>query len=120
TEVYIGVLADNSAGVHAEGSVTFTGTATAAGSISFYVGGQLVQVAVAVGDTAATIAAALATEIGKHATGTITYAAVDAADAVTIGGVLAGEAVSVEFAGVTGAATPGAATFSVDTGNPET
>jgi len=119
SSVRIGVLADNSAGVIAEGTVTFAGTATAAGTISFYLGGNLVQVAVAVGDTAATIAAALATEIGKHAVGTITCAAADAADNVTIGGVLDGAAVSTTFVGTAGAVTPGAATYSIDTGNTE-
>jgi phage tail sheath gpL-like len=119
TEVYIGVLSDSASGVIAEGTITFTGTATAAGTISFYVGGQLVQVAVAVGDTAATIAAALATEIGKHATGTITCASADAADNVTIGGTLDGVAVTVQFVGTAGAVVLGAATYSIDTGNTE-
>lgn len=40
-------------------SVTFTGTATAAGVIALYVGGQNVNVAVASGDTAAEIAEAI-------------------------------------------------------------
>jgi phage tail sheath gpL-like len=117
TEVYIGVLSDNSAGVIASGSITLTGTATAAGVISFYVGGQLVEVAVAVGDTAAAIASALATEIGKHATGTVTCASADAADNFTIGGTLDGEAVSVTFVGTAGAVVSGAATYSIDTGD---
>lgn len=119
TETWIGVLADNSAGVIASGTLTLAGTATAAGTISLYLGGNLVQVAVAVGDTAATIAAALATEIGKHATGTITCAAADAGDNFTIGGVLDGVAVSVTFVGTAGAVTPGQATYSIDTGNTE-
>ena len=109
TECYIGVLADNSAGVIAEGTVTFAGTATAAGTISFYLGGNLVEVAVASGDTAATIAAALATEIGKHATGTVTMATAIAGSNVTIG--------ATTFVGTVGAVTLGDATYSVDTGN---
>lgn len=119
TETWIGVLADNSAGVIAEATVTLAGTATKAGTISCYLGGNLVQVAVAVGDTAATIASALATKIGKHAFGTITCAAADAADNVTIGGVLDGVATTVEFVGTAGAVTPGQATYSIDTGNTE-
>ncbi len=115
TETWIGVLADNAAGVIAEGSVTLAGTATAAGSISLYLGGELVQVAVAVGDSAATIAAALASAIGKHATGTVTFVAPGAADTVTIGGILDGVAVSTAFVGTVGAVVPGAATYSVDT-----
>ncbi len=109
TEVYIGVLADSTSAVVASGTLTFEGTATAAGVISFYVGGNLVEVAVASGDSAATIASALATEIGKHASGTITLSAADAADNVTIG--------ATTFVGTVGAVTLGAATYSVDTGN---
>jgi phage tail sheath gpL-like len=119
TELYIGVLADNSAGVIAEGSITLSGTATKAGTLTMYLGGQKVEVAVAVGDTAANIAAALATEIGKHATGTVTCAAADAADNFTIGGTLDGVAASVTFVGTAGAVVPGAATYSIDTGNSE-
>lgn len=119
TETWIGVLGDNSAGVIAEASITLAGTATLAGSISLYLGGNLVQVPVAVGDTAATIAAALATEIGKHATGTITCSAADTGDNVTIGGVLDDVAVSVQFVGTAGAVVLGAATYSIDTGNTE-
>ena len=50
TETWIGVLDDNAAGVAATGTITVTGPATAAGTISLYVGGQLVSVAVASGD----------------------------------------------------------------------
>lgn len=60
TEVYLGVLADNGAGVAATGTLTVTGTATAAGTLNVYVGGQLAQVGVAVGDTQNTIAANIA------------------------------------------------------------
>lgn len=63
TEVYIGVLADNGAGVAAGGSITFGGTVTAAGTLNLYLGGQLVQVAVAAAeagdDTATNVAAAI-------------------------------------------------------------
>lgn len=109
TETWIGVLADNSAAVVAEGSVTLAGTATEAGTISFYLGGNLVQVAVASGDSAATVAAALATEIGKHATGTVTMATAIAGSNVTIG--------ATTFVGTVGAVVAGAATYSVDTSN---
>lgn len=59
TEVFLGVLEDNAAGVAAVKTLTFTGTATAPGTLSLYIAGDLVQVAVASGDTA-TIAAASA------------------------------------------------------------
>lgn len=59
TETFIGVLADNGAGVAATGTITVTGTATAAGTLSLYLGGNLVQVAVASGDVQNTIAASI-------------------------------------------------------------
>lgn len=59
TDLYLGVLADNGAGVAATKTVTLTGTATAAGTLSVYVGLTPIQVAVAVGDVAATVATAL-------------------------------------------------------------
>jgi len=57
TEVWAIPLADNGAGVAATGTLTVTGPATAAGTISLYVGGQLVQVGVSSGDAQNTIAA---------------------------------------------------------------
>lgn len=63
TDVYLGVLADNGAGVLATKTVTFTGPATAAGTVNLYVGGVLTQTAVASGDTATTVAAAVAATI---------------------------------------------------------
>lgn len=109
TETWIGVLGDNSSGVRATGTVTVSGTATADGTISLYLGGDLVQIAVASGDSASTIASAIATEIGKHASGTITLSSADAADNVTIG--------ATTFVGTAGAVVAGAATYSIDTGD---
>jgi phage tail sheath gpL-like len=63
TETWIGVLEDNAAGVAATGTITVTGPATAAGTIALYVGGELVQVAVASGDAATAIATAIAAAI---------------------------------------------------------
>ena len=63
TEVYIGVLEDAAAGVAATGTLTVTGPATAAGTLSLYIAGERVQVAVASGDTAAAIATAIAAAI---------------------------------------------------------
>lgn len=63
TETWIGVLADNGAGVTASGSITFGGTITAAGTLSLYLGGELVEVAVAAAEantaTATNVAAAI-------------------------------------------------------------
>lgn len=66
TETWMGVLADNGAGVAASGTLTVTGPATAAGTISLYLGGTLVTVAVASGDVANSIAAAINTAINAN------------------------------------------------------
>ena len=46
---------DNAAGTAATGSIAFTGPATAAGTLSLYIGGMLVQAAVNANDTASVI-----------------------------------------------------------------
>lgn len=59
TELWLALVDDNAAGVLATKTLTFTGTATAAGTLNVYIGGDLVQVAVAVGDTHEDVAGAL-------------------------------------------------------------
>ncbi len=59
TEVYLGVLDDNGAGVLATKTITLAGTATAAGTLSVYVGGEVCQVAVASGALQTAVATAL-------------------------------------------------------------
>lgn len=59
TELYLGVLDDNGAGVAATKTLTVTGPATAAGTLAIYIGGELVQVAVASGAAQNDIAAAI-------------------------------------------------------------
>lgn len=66
-EVWCIAVADAGAGVQATGTITVTGPATAAGTISLYIGGQLVSVAVANADTANTIAASINTAINAAA-----------------------------------------------------
>lgn len=56
-EVWCLPVADAGGGVASTGTITVTGPATAAGTISLYIAGQLVSVAVASGDTATAIAA---------------------------------------------------------------
>ncbi len=109
TETWILVLADNPAGVVSTGTFTLAGTSTAAGTLYLYIGGKLVEVAVASGASSSTIASAVAAAIGQHASGTVTFSSADAADNVTVG--------ATTFVGTTGAVTPGAATYSVDTGD---
>jgi phage tail sheath gpL-like len=59
TELWILVLEDNGAGVAAAWTFTVTGTATEDGTLSIYVGGELVEVAITSGDGQNTIAAAI-------------------------------------------------------------
>jgi phage tail sheath gpL-like len=75
TECNIGVLADNGAGVAATGTITITGPATAAGTISLYLGGVLVSCAVANADVQNTIATNLAAAINANTDLPVTAAA---------------------------------------------
>lgn len=59
TAVWIGVLADNVAGVAAAGNIAVTGPATEDGTIPLWFGGELVEVAVTDGDLATEIATAI-------------------------------------------------------------
>ncbi len=63
TEVYAIAQEDDGAGVAATKTITFTGPATADGTLQLLVAGQSVPVAVSSGDTDATIAAAVAAAI---------------------------------------------------------
>lgn len=63
TDVWIGVLSDNPAGVAASGTIAVTGPATAPGTIALYLGGVRVCVAVSIGDAATTIATNLSAAI---------------------------------------------------------
>ncbi len=56
TELWFGVVADNGAGVAATGTIVFTGAATGAGTIAFYLGGERITVGVA-GTEATTVLA---------------------------------------------------------------
>lgn len=67
TETWIGVLEDNAAGVAASGSVLFGGAPTAAGTLSLYIGGELIQVGVAAGAALADIASDVADAINAAA-----------------------------------------------------
>lgn len=69
-------MSDNGAGVQAAGTITFTGPASAAGTLHIYVGGRKVTVGVASGATAATIATAVAAALNAAASLAVT-AAVD-------------------------------------------
>lgn len=59
-------LSDDDAGVAATGTITITGSATAAGTLNCYIGGRRVRASVAALDTAAEVATALAAAINAY------------------------------------------------------
>lgn len=67
TEMWVVPVADNGAGTAAAGDIDFAGPASAAGTISLYLGGDLVEVAVSSGDAASAIATAVAAAINADA-----------------------------------------------------
>ena len=68
-EVWLGPLADASGGTAATGSISFTGSATAAGTLPLYLMGVSIPVAVNSGDTASTIAASAGVACGRSIAG---------------------------------------------------
>ena len=76
-------LADADAGVAATGSIALTGTATAAGTLNCYIGGQRVRAAVSALDTAAVAAAALASAINAALDLPVTAVATEGTIALT-------------------------------------
>lgn len=83
TETYALPADDAGAGAQATGTLTVTGPATAAGTIELYVHGTNVEVGVASGDTAATIATAAAAAINANTGLLVTAAAAGAVVTVT-------------------------------------
>ena len=63
TECWAVALDDDAAGVKATGTITFTGPATAGGTLYIYIGGRRLTVGVNSADSATTIAAAVAAAI---------------------------------------------------------
>lgn len=76
-------LTDAGAGVAAAGTFTLTGPATSAGTIRVFVGDQSVDVAIASGDAAAAIAAAINTALNAKASLPVTSAAPAAVVTIT-------------------------------------
>lgn len=66
TEKWCVAVDDNGSGTAASGTITMVGTATAAGTINLYIGGVLVQAAVATSDTVTTQATAIAAAINAN------------------------------------------------------
>ncbi|MDO8421565.1 MAG: phage tail sheath C-terminal domain-containing protein [Parvibaculum sp.] len=67
TEIMCIALDDDGSGADAEGTVTVSGTTTAAGTIALYIGGQLVSVGVASGVAAAAVATAIGAAVNANA-----------------------------------------------------
>lgn len=82
-EVWYLPIADPGGGAAAIGTLVFTGPSTAAGTLSLYVGGALVQVGIASGQTAAQIATAVAAAIQANPNLPLS-AAVDGVDATKV------------------------------------
>lgn len=81
-EVWCIPVADPSAGANATGTITMAGPASAAGTISLYIGAQRVQIPVAATDTATAIAVSMAAVINGDITLPVTATA--ASDVVTV------------------------------------
>lgn len=67
TELWIGVVDDDAAGVAATGSITITASSAKAGTIALWLGGNRITVGVAANATANTIATAMAAAINAAA-----------------------------------------------------
>jgi len=66
TDLRAVAVADDAAGVAATGSIAFSGSATAAGTLALYIGGRAVKVGVTTSMTSAALATALAAAIGAN------------------------------------------------------
>ena len=82
--IYCFPLPEDGGGTAATDTVTFTGTATSAGTLYFLIGGDLIQVAVSIGDTATNVGDAYDTAVAakqnlpitsNNVTGTVTNTA---------------------------------------------
>lgn len=76
-DIWAMALDDDAAGVAASGTITLAGMATAVGTLSLYIGGILVRIAVVSGDGYSTIASRLAVAINANADLPVTAAALD-------------------------------------------
>ena len=84
TETWAVALDDNPAGVATTHTITFGGVPSAAGTLRVYIGGRLVQTAVAAGESSATTATNLAAAINATANADLLVTASAAAAVVTL------------------------------------
>ena len=119
--VYELPIANAGVGTVAAGSIGVTGTATAAGTLFFYVGGQLIQVTVDQGDTAAIVLANIQAAIAAVETTLLLTALVPASGAVPLNATFAGATgndidVRLNYLGAAGGqVTPAGLTVTVTT-----
>jgi len=83
TEMHFIAVDENAAGAAATGSIKFDGTATAAGTLNFYIAHNRIQVGVAELATPDVVAAQLITAVNANTTLPVT-AAIDAGDATKV------------------------------------
>lgn len=116
-EVWFLPVADAAGAVAATGSVAIAGTATASGVISLYIAGQLLSLAVATADTAATTATALAALINGSSNLPVTASASTSTVTVTAKNKgLAGNDIDLRLnylGSAGGEATPAGLTFTI-------
>ncbi len=84
TELWAMAMEEDGGGVAATKTLTWTGTATEAGTAVLYIGGRRVTVAVADGDAAADVAAAAETAIDADAEGYVTASTALAVNTLTL------------------------------------
>ncbi len=125
TETWCLPLLDDAAGVAAAGALTLGGEVTKAGTLSVYLGGVRVRVAVAVGDTPAEIATSLAAVINADTDLAVTASAAEAVVTITARhkGEL-GNQIDLRHSYYTGESLPGGLTLAITAmsggdGNPE-
>jgi phage tail sheath gpL-like len=83
SDIWAMALDDLGAGVAATQTVTVGGPATGAGTIALYINGQKLSVGVADGDSAATVATAMAATVNAYTSGPVTASAASAVVTLT-------------------------------------
>jgi phage tail sheath gpL-like len=107
-------LSDIGGGTNASGTITVTGPATASGTILLYIAGRRLAVGVTAGDTANTIAAAIAARVQADADGLVTAAAAAAVVTLTARNKgTAGNAIDVRHSYYQGESLPAGVTLAI-------
>lgn len=114
TELWLGVLADNGAGIAATGTIVVTGPATADGTIALYLGGERITVGVLSGTASTAIATAIAAAINANLDLPVTASAATSTVTITYRHKgLAGNSYDVRHSFLTGEALPAGVTLTI-------